>query len=370
MSIKQLDESETSETLPDDFEPYVKKWFNEKFDELTPPQKYSFDLIHEEKNSLICSPTGSGKTLSAFLSILNELFLQGDKGELENRVYCLYVSPLRALGNDIQRNLKAPLDGIKKMAEDMDIEMPEVRSAVRTGDTSSQDRQKMLDKTPHILVTTPETLGIILNAPKFKKKLKDINYVIVDEIHSLCDNKRGSHLSLSLERLQEMCNNDPTRIGLSATQAPIEEIARYLVGYENDEPRPCNIVNVSSSKDMDLKVLSPVEDLIHTSGDVVNDKMYEKIDRLVKDHVTTLIFTNTRSATERVVNNLKNKDPEFYEGDIGAHHSSMSRDKRLAVEESLKAGELSVVVTSTSLELGIDIGYIDLVLQLSSPKGV
>ncbi len=370
MPVKQLDETRYSETLPDDFEPYVKRWFNKKFEDLTPPQRYSFDLIHEKKNSLICSPTGSGKTLSAFLSILNELFLQGDKGELENRVYCLYVSPLRALGNDIQRNLKDPLEGIKKVAEDMDIEMPEIRSAVRTGDTSSQARQKMLKETPHILVTTPETLGIILNAPKFKEKLKKINYVIVDEIHSLCDNKRGAHLSISLERLQEMCNQELTRIGLSATQAPIRKIAKFLVGYENDEPRPCNIVNVSSAKDMDLQVVSPVEDLIHTSGDVINDEMYERIDQLVKDHVTTLIFTNTRSATERVVNNLKNKDPEFYEGDIGAHHSSMSRNKRLEVEEALKEGKLSVVVTSTSLELGIDIGYIDLVLQLSSPKGV
>jgi len=370
MPIKQVEETGSSEKLPDDFEHYVKRWFNEKFDELTPPQKYSFELIHEGENSLICSPTGSGKTLSAFLSILNELFLQGDKGELENRVYCLYVSPLRALGNDIQRNLTSPLEGIKEIAEDMDIEMPEVRSAVRTGDTPSQERQKMLKKTPHILVTTPETLGIILNAPKFKEKLKNINYVIVDEIHSLCENKRGAHLSLSLERLQEMCDTELTRIGLSATQAPIEKIARFLVGYENDESRPCNIVNVSSSKDMDLKVVSPVEDLIHTSGNVINDEMYQKIDGLVKDHVTTLIFTNTRSATERVINNLKNMDPEFYEGDIGAHHSSMSRNKRLEVEESLKAGKLSVVVTSTSLELGIDIGYIDLVLQLSSPKGV
>ncbi len=370
MTVESVDDSESSDELPEEFEPYVKGWFKDNFESLTPPQRYSFDLIHENKNSLVSSPTGSGKTLSAFLSILNELFLKGDKGELENKVYCLYVSPLRALGNDIQRNLKEPLKGIKEKAEEMNIDMPEVRSAVRTGDTSSNERQKMLKETPHILVTTPETLGIIINAPKFKKKLQDINYVIVDEIHSLCDNKRGAHLSLSLERLQEMCDHEITRIGLSATQAPIEEIGKFLVGYENGKPRPCNIVQVSSTKKMDLKVLSPVEDLIHTPGNVVNDKMYDRIDELVKEHVTTLIFTNTRSATERVVNNLKNKDPEFYRGDIGAHHSSMSREKRLDVEESLKAGELSVVVTSTSLELGIDIGYIDLVLQLSSPKGV
>ncbi|MBS3816922.1 MAG: ATP-dependent helicase [Candidatus Thermoplasmatota archaeon] len=370
MSVKKVEDSEAIEDLPEDFEPYVKRWFDERFEKLTPPQKYSFELIHENENSLICSPTGSGKTLSAFLSILNELFLKGDEGELENRVYCLYISPLRALGNDIQRNLEKPLEGIKSIAEDMEVDMPEVKSAVRTGDTPSKERQKMLKETPHIMVTTPESLGIILNAPKFKEKLKKVNYVIVDEIHSLCDNKRGTHLSLSLERLQQMCENEITRIGLSATQAPIKKIAKFLVGYEDGEPRPCNIVDVSATKNMDVKVLSPVEDLIHTPGDIVNKKMYEKIDELVKDHVTTLIFTNTRSATERVVNNLKNLDPEFYENDIGAHHSSMSRKKRLGVEESLKRGELSVVVTSTSLELGIDIGYIDLVLQLSSPKGV
>lgn len=370
MSIARVDESRSIDHLPKDFEPYVKRWFEDKFKKLTPPQKYSFELIHERRNSLVCSPTGSGKTLSAFLSILNELFLKGDKGELEDKVYCLYVSPLRALGNDIQRNLEKPLEGIKKIAEEMNIKMPEVRSAVRTGDTPSNERQKMLDEPPHILVTTPETLGIILNAPKFKQKLKDINHVIVDEIHSLCDNKRGTHLSLSLERLQGMCDDEFTRIGLSATQAPIQEIANYLVGFENGEPRQCDIVDVSASKELDLKVVSPVEDLIHTSGETVNSRMYERIDSLVKDHVTTLIFTNTRSATERVVNNLINKDPEYYRGDIGAHHSSMSREKRLNVEESLKDGELKVVVTSTSLELGIDIGYIDLVLQLSSPKGV
>ncbi len=370
MSIEIVDGSRSNEELPDDFEPYVKRWFWERFDGLTPPQKHSFKMIHEGRNSLICSPTGSGKTLSAFLSILNELFLKGDKGELEDKVYCLYVSPLRALGNDIQRNLEKPLEGIKEKAEEMDIDMPEVRSAVRTGDTPSRERQKMLKNPPHILVTTPETLGIILNAPKFKEKLKDLSYIIVDEIHSLCDNKRGVHLSLSLERLEEMCSEEPTRIGLSATQAPIHEIAEYLVGYEDGKPRQCDIVDVSAFKELDLKVLSPVGDLIHTSGEVVNSEMYRCIDQSVKNHVTTLIFTNTRSATERVVNNLINKDPEFYEGNIGAHHSSMSRDKRIDVEESLKNGNLKVVVTSTSLELGIDIGYIDLVLQLSSPKGI
>ncbi|MFW5902840.1 MAG: ATP-dependent helicase, partial [archaeon] len=378
--IKHVKKEDALDKLPKEFEPYVKEWFNEKFDELTPPQRYSFKLIHEGKNSLICSPTGTGKTQSAFLSILNELFLKGDEGRLEDKVYCLYISPLRALSNDIKRNLEEPLKGIKQKAEEMGKEVPEIRSLVRTGDTSSYERQKMLKKPPHILITTPETLGIILNAPKFREKLRDIKYVITDEIHSLCSNKRGVHLSLSLERLQKLCdeggneyNGQLTRIGLSATQAPIQEIAKYLVGYKNvaeKKPRPCKIVDVAASKQMDLRVESPVKDLIHTPSNEINESMYEEIDRLVKNHRTTLIFTNTRAATERVVKNLKEKDPNYYEGEIGAHHSSMSREKRVGVEENLKKGNLKVAVTSTSLELGIDIGYIDLVLQLSSPKGV
>jgi len=376
-SIQFVKEDKKREKLPGDFEDYVKKWFWDQFEELTPPQKYSFDLIHNKKNSLICAPTGSGKTVSAFLSTLNELFLLGDKGELEDRIYVLYISPLRALGNDIERNLRQPLKGIKKMAEESDREVPEVRAEVRTGDTSQKERSEQLRKPPHILITTPETLGILLDAPKFKKKLRKIRYVVVDEIHSLCENKRGVHLSLSLERLQEMVeeetNREFTRIGLSATQAPIEEIAKYLVGYrdsEKKELRECKVVDVAATKKMDLKVLSPVKDLIHTSPKVVGNETYDEIHRLIQSHEATLIFTNTRAGTERVIQNLKTQFPDSYKDNIGAHHSSMSRDTRLKVERQLKNGELKCVVTSTSLELGIDIGYIDLVLQLSSPKGI
>ncbi|MDY6789579.1 MAG: ATP-dependent helicase, partial [Candidatus Nanohaloarchaea archaeon] len=372
--ISFVDREEALEDLPEDFEPYVKEWFNEQFDQLTPPQKYSFDLIHRDENSLICAPTGSGKTLSSFLSALNELFLMGDKGELDDKVYVLYVSPLRALNNDIHRNLEEPLEGIREKAEEMGVEMPEVRSAVRTGDTPQSERSKMLRKPPHILITTPETLGIILDAPKFREKLKDVKYVITDEIHSLCDNKRGVHLSISLERLQEMANEEFTRIGLSATQAPIKEIAKYLVGFEHAEEglrtRGCNIVDVAASKQMDLQVITPVEDLIYTAPDETRARTYTEIHELVKDHRSTLIFTNTRAATERVVKTLKERFPDYYEDNIGAHHSSMSREERIDVEESLKQGDLEVAVTSTSLELGIDIGYIDLVVQLGSPKGV
>lgn len=393
--IKFQDESQASENLPEDFEPYVKEWFNEKFPGLSAPQKHSFDLIHEDKNSLICAPTGSGKTLSAFMSALNQLFLMGDEGELDDEVYVLYVSPLRALNNDIQRNLEEPLEGIKETAQDMGYDVPEVTSAVRTGDTSQSERSKMLKKPPNILITTPETLGILINSPKFKEKLKNVKYTIVDEIHSLCENKRGVHLSLSLERLEEMANTSPTRIGLSATQAPIDEIAKYLVGFDHKgeigeketqdgdivpaseavekeelETRGCHIVDVAASKEIDLETVSPVRDLINTPPGEIREAMYDQIHNLVQDHESTIIFTNTRSATERIVNNLKERFPDYYEDNIGAHHSSMSRDVRLNVEERLKKGELEVAVTSTSLELGIDIGSVDLVLQLGSPKGV
>lgn len=372
--ITFLEEADASDSLPEDYEPYVKAWFTEKFESLTPPQRYSFDLIHEEENSLICAPTGSGKTLSAFLSTLNELFRKGDEGELEDKVYVLYVSPLRALNNDIHRNLEEPLEEIKQQAEEMGYDVPEVRAAVRTGDTTDKEKSEMRENPPHILITTPETLGIVLNAPTFGEALKDVEYVITDEIHSLCENKRGSHLSLSLERLQEMAHTDPTRIGLSATQAPIDEIAKYLVGYEWEEgdlvSRGCHVVDVAAQKEMNLKVQTPVGDLIRTDPSETRGRAYSMIHEMIEDHESTLIFTNTRAATERVVNTLKNQYPDHYEDNIGAHHSSMAREKRFEVEEALKKGELDVAVTSTSLELGIDIGYIDLVVQMGSPKGV
>ncbi|MFB6115137.1 MAG: ATP-dependent helicase, partial [Candidatus Nanohalobium sp.] len=392
--IKFADEEDASETLPEDFEPYVKEWFNDQFEGLSPPQKHSFDLIHEGENSLICAPTGSGKTLSAFLAILNDLFQMGDEGELDDEIYAVYVSPLRALNNDIQRNLEDPLEGIKEKAEEMGYDVPEVRSAVRTGDTTDAEKSQQLKNPPHILITTPESLGIVLDSPKLKEELKNVRYLITDEIHSLSENKRGVHLSLSFERLQEMANTDPTRIGLSATQAPIDEIAKYLVGYEADievgeketdydpvnsseiasdddyETRGCTIVDVSALKEIDLETVSPVRDLIHTPPDEINEAMYDKIHNYIQDHESTIIFTNTRSATERVVNNLKDRFPDHYEDNIGAHHSSMSREVRLEVEEKLKRGEMKVGVTSTSLELGVDIGAVDLVLQLGSPKGV
>ncbi len=393
--IKFAEQEQANDQLPEDFEPYVKDWFNSKFPGLSDPQKYAFDLIHNEENSLICAPTGSGKTLSAFMSALNELFRMGENGELDDEIYVLYVSPLRALSNDIERNLEEPLEGIKERAEEMGHEVPEIRSMVRTGDTTDAEKREMRENPPHIMITTPESLGILLNSPKFKENLRNVKYTITDEIHSLSENKRGVHLSLSMERLEDMVNGSPTRIGLSATQAPIDEIAKYLVGYETDEkiemketqaeeevksaeiqqredyaPRDCTIVDVAASKEIDLETISPVRDLIHTPAGEIQEAMYDKIHNLVQDHDSTIIFTNTRSATERIVNNLKERFPDEYDENIGAHHGSMSRDKRLEVEEKLKKGEMKVGVTSTSLELGVDIGSVDLVLQLGSPKGV
>ncbi|MEK6821052.1 MAG: ATP-dependent helicase, partial [archaeon] len=237
------------------------------------------------------------------------------------------------------------------------------------GDTPTAERQKMLKKPPHILITTPETLAIMLTAPKFSQSMSEAQWIVVDEIHSLASGKRGTLLSLSMETLQRIAPAI-TRIGLSATVAPIEEVAKYLVGNQDGTPRDCLMVDISHIKKMDLKVISPLPDLINTTQKKMDEAVYETLDELIGAHRTTLVFTNTRAATERVVHHLKEKFPCKYEGLIGAHHSSLSREHRLEVENRLKKGELKVCVSSTSLELGIDIGYIDLVILLGSPKGV
>ncbi len=364
--------------------PFVREWFLSKYEDFTPPQKYAIPFIHNRKNILIMSPTGSGKTLSAFLAIINELVKRAVNNTLEDKVYCIYVSPLKALANDIKRNLQEPLEEIKKIAEKKGKSI-EINAAIRTGDTPNSERQKMLKKPPHILITTPETLAIVLTSPKFSEKLKGVEWVIVDEIHALASSKRGTHLSISLERLERNINpNKPSnvvRIGLSATIAPLEEVALFLVGYEDPEKgksRACYIADVSYFKKLDLKVLTPSEDLINASPEKLHKAMYDLLHSLINTHRTTLVFTNTRSGTERVVHYLKEWYPKSYsyideESNlpvIGAHHGSMGRDLRLATEELLKKGKLKAVVSSTSLELGIDIGYIDLVVLLGSPKSV
>ena len=342
--------------------PLVKEWFFKKFKEFSLPQKYGVMNVWERKNTLISAPTGGTKTLTAFLSILNYLVMLSEKEQLEDKIYAVYCSPLKALSNDIHKNLEEPLKEIYELAKKKNIKLQKIRIALRTGDTTQSERARMARRSPHILITTPESLAIILTSKKFVDNLKALEFCIVDEIHSL-DNKRGSYLSLSLERLNEMSVIWPVKIGLSATISPLEEVARFLVGEDVD--RHVEIADVKMDKKIDVKVLAPgnlIEDLDLHFG------MYNMMNDLIKQHKTTLIFTNTRAATERVVNNLKEKFPTEYGDDIAAHHGSLSKMHRFNIEDRLRNGELRVVVCSTSLELGIDIGYIDLVIMLSSPK--
>lgn len=364
--IRAVKNQHTFEEILALMEDLVAEWFRSKFTDVTEPQSYAIPLIHEKKNVLVSSPTGSGKTLTAFLSIINELYKIQLQGDLENRIYCVYISPLKALANDINRNLKEPLEEIGKLAKNTGREPPKIRVAVRSGDTSSYERQKMTRKPPHIFITTPESLAIVLSTPKFRRKFRGVRYVIVDEIHEVCSSKRGTHLSLSLERLHEQVDVGFVRIGLSATIAPIREVAKFLAGYSNGKLRDVYVVDVESRKRLDLRVLCPVADMTSMPFELVNARMYEMLAGLINQHRTTLIFTNTRSGTEHVSLRLKEKGVE----ELAAHHGSLSKFTRLDVEEKLKNGELRAAVSSTSLELGIDIGYIDLVCQVGSPKSI
>lgn len=357
-------------------EPAVREWWVEQFGEFvpgnggffTPPQREAIPLIHAHENALIASPTGSGKTLASFTAIVNELFRREQDSGLDNSVYCLYVSPLKSLANDIHRNLELPLSGIEDKMDDVS----EVRHAIRHGDTDSAARQKMLDETPHILNTTPETLAILLNSPKFRDKLRTVEYVIVDEIHSLADGKRGTHLSVSLERLENIVESSPTRIGCSATVEPLSDIAEFLVGRAEPggESQEYEIVDTRFVREFDLELQCPTDDLVHTPRAVVQERFYDQLHELIQSHTNTLVFTNTRSGAERVLQNLREKFPEYDEDNSGCHHGSLSKESRQRIEGQLKDGELDVVTTSTSLELGIDMPHIDLVVQVGSPKSV
>ena len=345
--------------------PVIGEWFDSRFEDLTEPQAYAIPLIHRKKSVLVSSPTGSGKTMTAFLSIINNLFEMAEAGKLEDKIYCVYVSPLKALANDIHRNLEIPLKEIYELARKKGMKIPRIRTAIRSGDTSQSERQRMSRRPPHIFITTPESLSLVLTSPKFRERFRDVRYVIVDEIHELSGSKRGSMLSVNLERLQNL-SGPLVRIGLSATQAPIEEIARFLGGYSSGKPRKVEIIEIKRRKDMDMEVLSPVPDITAVPYEIASERAYDMIAELINKHRTTIVFTNTRSATESVAYKLKERGIEAIE----AHHGSMSKERRLDVEERLKRGELKAVVTSTSLELGIDIGYVDLVVQIGSPKSI
>jgi ATP-dependent helicase Lhr and Lhr-like helicase len=346
------------------FHPLIREWFFSKFEDFSESQRFGVMNIHNKENILISSPTGSGKTLTAFLSILNRLVILAEKNELEKRVYCVYVSPLKALSNDVNKNLLEPLQEITELAESKGIKLQKILVGLRTGDTTAAEKVKMTKNPPHIMITTPESLAIVLTTKKFVDAFREVEYCIVDEIHSL-GNKRGSFLSLNLERLNNLTKIFPIKIGLSATIEPLSEVAKFLVGIGED--RKAKIAKVQANKKLDLDVLIPTTNLISENKPYIH--MYNLINTLVKEHKTTLVFTNTRSATERVVNYLKDKFPvDYTDENIAAHHSSLSKGHRFEIEENLRNGKLKAVVCSTSLELGIDIGFIDLVILLGSPK--
>ncbi|MDO5861847.1 MAG: ATP-dependent helicase [Thermoplasmata archaeon] len=365
--LERVDRTYTKDEVMAMMEPLISTWFEERFDNLTIPQAKAIPVIHQRRNVLVSSPTGSGKTLTAFTSIINELTRYAREGTLEERVYCIYVSPLKALANDVNRNLNEPLAQMRELAAERGMNVPDIRVAVRSGDTPQNERQRMVRHPPHILITTPESLALILSAPRFSEAFKKVEWVILDEIHDICDSKRGAFLSLTLERLRRHCESDFVRIGLSATLAPIEAIAGYLVGCNPDGScRDVALIESGSKKQLDLKVICPAADMTALPSDIVNSMMYDMLKDLVDQHETTLVFTNTRSGAESVVYKLKERGLESIE----VHHSSLSKEIRLDVEERLKHGEIRCVVSSTSLELGIDIGSVDLVCQIGSPKSV
>ncbi len=384
------------------FHPVVQDWWLSSFRSaeglFTPPQRQGVPLIAQGKNVLISSPTGSGKTLSAFISIINQLFIMATKGELENTVYCLYISPLKSLANDIHKNLEQPLRQMQTLAEERGLKVQEIRHAIRHGDVSAREKARMLRTPPHILNTTPESLAILLSSPRFREKLRSVRWVIVDEIHSLASSKRGVHLSLSLERLEELkkelqgsdelngqdkfskegkrCRQgepaDPAsgsfvRIGCSATVEPLQEVADFLAGNY----RPISVIDCRFSRRLDLRLICPVPDLILADQEELSDRLYGLLHRHIQEHRSTLIFTNSRNGAERVLQSLKLRYPQFYSSENSAcHHGSMGREGRMNTESRLKEGLLKAVCSSTSLELGIDMPYIDLVLQIGSPKSV
>jgi ATP-dependent Lhr-like helicase len=386
--------------------PLVSEWFVSRFGTPTEPQEQGWPHILAGRDTLISAPTGSGKTLAAFLACIDRLVRKALAGQLSDRTEVLYVSPLKALGNDIQKNLEIPLGEILALAGERGFLMPEIRTAVRTGDTLMPERRAMLKRPPHILVTTPESLYILLTADKSRAILRDVETVIVDEIHAVADDKRGAHLTLSLERLEALrreavglaagrrdCGaaereagssslsllgmtgkNERTgitresaaivRIGLSATQKPIEEVARFLTGNGRVDPV---IVNIGHKRTLDLAVEVPPMPLGPVASNEMWDSIYDRLVELVAQHRSTLVFVNTRRMAERVAHELGER---IGEENVAAHHGSLSRKLRLAAEKKLKEGQVRVLVATASLELGIDVGFVDLAVQINSPRAI
>ena len=344
--------------------PLVREWFVGKFGTPTEPQEQGWPHILAGRDVLISAPTGSGKTLTAFLACIDRLVRKALDGTLEDETDVVYISTLKALGNDIQKNLDGPLAEIFALAMSRGCEMPEIRTAVRTGDTLMPARRAMLDRPPHILVTTPESLYILLTAEKSRRILRTVQLVIVDEIHAIADDKRGSHLALSMERLDVLAGRPLPRIGLSATQKPIEVIGQFLVGSERPAPV---IVQVAPRRHIDLTVEVPGSELGPVASKEMWGEVYDRLAVLIQEHRSTLVFVNTRRQAERISHHLAER---LGAEAVAAHHGSLSRKIRLAAEHKLKTGDVRALVATASLELGIDVGTVDLVCQINSPRAI
>ena len=354
----------------DGFHPAVAAWFRRSFDAPTEVQAKAWPEIKGRGNTLIAAPTGSGKTLAAFLSIIDDLVRQGLGSGLPEGTQVVYVSPLKALSNDIERNLQAPLRGIREALESSGLPDVDLRVLVRTGDTPSSARTAMIKHPPHILVTTPESLYLLLTSENGRGMLSTVHTVILDEIHAMVGDKRGSHLSLSIERLADLVDRKLVRVGLSATQNPIDTVARFLVG-DRDAPAAddldCTVIDTGHRREMDLAIEVPRSPLGAVMANEVWDELYGRLEALILSHRTTLIFVSTRRLAERMAHNLTEKlGPEY----VTAHHGSMSREQRLDAEQRLKNGALRALVATASLELGIDIGSVDLVCHMGAPKSI
>ena len=347
----------------DQFHPAVSRWFTDTLGEPTSAQRLGWAAIRQRQHTLIAAPTGSGKTLAAFLTALDDLVREGLETPLPDEVRVVYVSPLKALSADIHKNLAEPRRGIRRAGEALGIDIPKITTAVRTGDTTAAERAAMLRTPPHILVTTPESLYLLLTAERSREMLRTVRTVIVDEIHAVIGTRRGAHLALSLERLQRIASAPLLRLGLSATQKPIEEVARYLAGG----PAPVTIVDEGHRRAIDLALEIPKSPLDAVMSHEVWEEYYDRLLALIASHHTTIVFVNTRRMAERIARELSDR---LGEEAVTAHHGSLSKEKRLDAETRLKSGRLKALVATASLELGIDIGHVDLVCQVGSPHRI
>src|SRR5688500_15359126 len=348
------------------FHPLVARWFTDTLGAPTTAQQRGWTAIRDGRHTLIAAPTGSGKTLAAFLTAIDDLVQEGLTQPLPDEVRVVYVSPLKALSADIHKNLAEPRRGIHDLAGTLGLDAPGVTAAVRTGDTTQAERAAMLRTPPHILVTTPESLYLLLTSARSRQMLKTVRTVIVDEIHAVIGARRGAHLALSLERLQHVADAPLLRIGLSATQKPVDEVARFLVGSDASRGA-CAIVDEGHRRNIDLAIEMPGSALAAVMAHEVWEEYYNRLGALIAEHKTTLVFVNTRRLAERVARHLSER---LGEDAVAAHHGSLSKETRLDAEARLKGGRLKSLVATASLELGIDIGHVDLVCQIGSPHRI